>query len=169
MADKGLSQEEIWDDSYLVQSWDDAVEEYKKYHSIAAKGENVEALLEEMRAKESQEVDSVDIDQQMHSVNDNGVDEEDYEPDAPAQATGQSTQASKVAPSEIPQLPNGNSGTTPLTQASVQSMPQALLSTVQDENMRNLMMSWYYAGYYTGYHEGQQKAFGTIQSTSHIG
>lgn len=27
--DKSLSHEEIWDDSALVQSWDDAVEEYK--------------------------------------------------------------------------------------------------------------------------------------------
>lgn len=28
----------------------------------------------------------------------------------------------------------------------------------QDESMKNLMMSWYYAGYYTGLAEGQQKA-----------
>lgn len=26
---KPLTQEEIWDDSALIQSWDDAVEEYK--------------------------------------------------------------------------------------------------------------------------------------------
>jgi hypothetical protein len=30
--------------------------------------------------------------------------------------------------------------------------------TVQDENLKNLMMSWYYAGYYTGLHAGQQQA-----------
>lgn len=28
-ASKPLTQEEIWDDSALVQSWDEAVEEYK--------------------------------------------------------------------------------------------------------------------------------------------
>lgn len=28
-ATKALTQEEIWDDSALVQSWDEAVEEYK--------------------------------------------------------------------------------------------------------------------------------------------
>lgn len=27
--DQALTHEEIWDDSALVQSWDDAVEEYK--------------------------------------------------------------------------------------------------------------------------------------------
>jgi len=29
--------------------------------------------------------------------------------------------------------------------------------TVQDENLKNLMMSWYYAGYYTGLQAGQQQ------------
>jgi hypothetical protein len=31
------------------------------------------------------------------------------------------------------------------------------LLLVQDENMKNIMMSWYYAGYYTGLHAGQQQ------------
>lgn len=32
-----------------------------------------------------------------------------------------------------------------------------LTIAVGDENMKNLLMSWYYAGYYTGLYEGQQK------------
>ena len=32
---------------------------------------------------------------------------------------------------------------------------------VKDEGLKNLMMSWYYAGYYTGLHEGQHQ----VQST----
>lgn len=28
---------------------------------------------------------------------------------------------------------------------------------VKDEALKNLMMSWYYAGYYTGLYEGQQQ------------
>lgn len=31
-----------------------------------------------------------------------------------------------------------------------------MCSAVKDEALRNLMMSWYYAGYYTGLYEGQQ-------------
>lgn len=65
---KDLTQEEIWDDSALIQSWDDAVQEYKVscfpvspsharnavltrglppqlYHSIQARGEDVEEVL----------------------------------------------------------------------------------------------------------------------------
>lgn len=60
MADSGLAQEEVWDDSDLVDSWNEAFAEYKvtspelaslrrhsvlmnvqKYHSIALKGEKV--------------------------------------------------------------------------------------------------------------------------------
>lgn len=29
---------------------------------------------------------------------------------------------------------------------------------VQDEELKNLMMAWYYAGYYTGLYQGQQQA-----------
>jgi len=39
----------------------------------------------------------------------------------------------------------------------------AVLPTIQDEAMRNLMMSWYYAGYYTGIQEGQQRAYAEMQ------
>ena len=68
MPEKALKHEEIWDDSYLVQSWDEALEEYKvslhsiiheiiltlfqKYHSIAAKGEDAEAILDKMEAEQ---------------------------------------------------------------------------------------------------------------------
>ena len=31
-------------------------------------------------------------------------------------------------------------------------------TVVQDENLKKLLMSWYYAGYYTGLFEGQQQA-----------
>ncbi|KAI1630262.1 hypothetical protein EDD37DRAFT_97356 [Exophiala viscosa] len=39
------SQAEIWDDSALIRSWNDAVAEYEYYHSIHAKGEDVEEIL----------------------------------------------------------------------------------------------------------------------------
>lgn len=29
---------------------------------------------------------------------------------------------------------------------------------VRDDNLKKLLMSWYYAGYYTGLFEGQQQA-----------
>ena len=32
-----------------------------------------------------------------------------------------------------------------------------LISLLENEALRNLMISWYFAGYYTGLYEGQQK------------
>ena len=61
MAPSNGSHAEIWDDSALVNSWNDALEEYKvrldsrtkrskaditqKYHSIKARGEDPEEVL----------------------------------------------------------------------------------------------------------------------------
>lgn len=30
---------------------------------------------------------------------------------------------------------------------------------VQNDDLKNLMMSWYYAGYYTGLYEGKQQGY----------
>ncbi|KAL8824092.1 MAG: hypothetical protein Q9170_008254 [Blastenia crenularia] len=51
---KHLSHEEIWDDSALLNSWDEALQEYQLYHSIHVHGENVEDVLRE--AESAQEV-----------------------------------------------------------------------------------------------------------------
>ena len=40
-----LSQAEIWDDSALIRSWNDTVAEYDYYHSIHARGEDVDEVL----------------------------------------------------------------------------------------------------------------------------
>lgn len=47
-----LSQEEIWDDSALVRSWNDAVAEYEYYHSIHARGEDVDEVLRQAERDE---------------------------------------------------------------------------------------------------------------------
>lgn len=40
-----------------------------------------------------------------------------------------------------------------------------VVSASQDENLRNMMMSWYYAGYHTGLYEGQQKVLAQWQES----
>ncbi|QPC60478.1 hypothetical protein HYE67_002709 [Fusarium culmorum] len=41
---ENLTHEEVWDDSALINSWNEALQEYKKYHSIHAKGGSVRDL-----------------------------------------------------------------------------------------------------------------------------
>ncbi|RAL05730.1 uncharacterized protein BO80DRAFT_79594 [Aspergillus ibericus CBS 121593] len=166
-ANKPLTQEEIWDDSALVQSWDEAVEEYKLYHSIQAKGENVEDVLREAEAAEKAQ--AVQDEQPL----DASADHMDADVDVPVVDTAANT----TAPAEIPQVPqvatsqtaggpdrpSGRSGheteqTAGPGSVGAAPMPHPALSQVQDEGLKSLMMAWYYAGYYTGLYEGQQRA-----------
>ncbi|TKX18508.1 hypothetical protein C1H76_9297 [Elsinoe australis] len=153
------SQRETWDDTELVDSWNDALEEYKKYHSIAAKGENIDELVR----KFEEEVKKPSVQGPPAEDLPNGHDDEDeYMPEADGMSTGQVAQ-------EQPGTTTSNLDTHYEPRAQVSSqMPQALLGAVQDENMRNLMMSWYYAGYYTGLLEGQQKAHADISAAPQV-
>lgn len=54
-ATENLSHEEIWDDSALIRSWDDAVKEYEFYHSIHARGEDVDEVLRQAELAELEE------------------------------------------------------------------------------------------------------------------
>ncbi|ETI22111.1 hypothetical protein G647_06183 [Cladophialophora carrionii CBS 160.54] len=51
-ATRTLTQAEIWDDSALIRSWNDALAEYEYYHSIHARGEDVEEILRKAEAGE---------------------------------------------------------------------------------------------------------------------
>ncbi|CRG85470.1 hypothetical protein PISL3812_02526 [Talaromyces islandicus] len=126
-----LSHEEIWDDSALVRSWDDAVEEYKVYHSIHARGEDVEQVLN--RAEEDGLDEPMDTEIATKTTSDVKV----------PLSVGQETQQPEISYSQPP--------------TGAPAMPSALLGQVQDPALKNLMMSWYFAGYYTGLYEGQQQ------------
>ncbi|KAK3631511.1 hypothetical protein LTR56_012265 [Elasticomyces elasticus] len=153
---KGASHAEVWDDSALVNSWNEALEEYKKYHSLAAKGEKVELVLDRV---EKGEVETGDLE----GVNANNS------ADVPVLVNGNSTSSTNSTnrPVEEGSLPTGAQPLT-TTQAmpaasATAAVPQMLLNQVQDDGLKNVMMSWYYAGYYTGLYEGQQKAHAGLQ------
>ncbi|KAF4766014.1 hypothetical protein N7455_005786 [Penicillium solitum] len=144
-----LTHAEVWDDSALVQSWDDAVEEYQHYWSIHAKGEDVEDVLKEAEdtgitpavshgdtegAKAIEDGVTKPADEDVPMTIDNHTSESAPEPSQPV------AHASSAA--STPAMP----------------MPHPIMANIQDESLKNLMMSWYYAGYYTGLHEGQQQA-----------
>ncbi|KAJ5812368.1 hypothetical protein N7474_008669 [Penicillium riverlandense] len=142
---KALTHEEIWDDSALVRSWDEAVEEYQLYHSIHAKGENVEDVLREAEREEADVVDEGDLAED--TLMEGGSDE-------PIPDVLQPAQKSDVPPADEG-VPAASAAATP--PASGMPMPHPALAQVQDEGLKNLMMAWYFAGYYTGLHEGQQQ------------
>ncbi|KAF5537684.1 Survival motor neuron 1 [Fusarium napiforme] len=132
-----LTQEEIWDDSTLIDSWNEALQEYKKYHSIHAKGGSVRELEPQNR------------------------------PEAEAESGSEQPQVTETEEIELEsgtaeqnkEIPSSrNESKEPIASQGTPSFPiQTVLGSVQDESLKKLLMSWYYAGYYTGLYEGQQQ------------
>lgn len=170
---KPLTQEEIWDDSALIQSWDEAVQEYEFYHSIHAKGENIEDVLRHAEASESAAdtdrahegdisplVSNVDGDVQWDG---GGIDEKQPPSIRESEMSHitQATVAATTAPhgQEAAEAASSKMGTNDPGGEFV-NMPQMVLggdTSASSEQLKSLMMSWYFAGYYTGLYEGQQR------------
>ncbi|SPJ74921.1 uncharacterized protein FTOL_04652 [Fusarium torulosum] len=131
------SQEEIWDDSALIDSWNEALNEYKKYHSIHAKGGSLRDLESQTQTAVKTESDS----------------------EQPQAKETDDTELDLKAAEENKETPSShNEAKGPTMPQGLPSFPiQTVLGSVQDENLKKLLMSWYYAGYYTGLYEGQQQ------------
>ncbi|KAF4451379.1 Survival motor neuron-like protein 1 [Fusarium austroafricanum] len=137
-----LTHEEMWDDSALIDSWNEALQEYKVLkhtYSIHAKGGSVREL-------ESQSCVEVEAESESEQPQ---VTETEEETMLKSEAVEQDK--------ENPSSPDESKG--PIASQSLPSFPiQTVLGSVQDESLKKLLMSWYYAGYYTGLYEGQQQA-----------
>lgn len=131
--EQNLSHEEIWDDSALVNSWNEALQEYKKYHSIHSKGGNVDDVLNSNKTEETS--DAKMEDSEITPAKQDEKEEQTSEPQQDAHTDAQQSRPPAAGSAFI---------------------PAPLLGSVRDEGLKKLLMSWYYAGYYTGYYEGQQ-------------
>ncbi|KAK7977553.1 hypothetical protein PG996_003607 [Apiospora saccharicola] len=171
---QNLTHDEVWDDSALVDSWNDALGEYKKYHSIYRHGGNVDDLLKE------DEKATVASDAKVES-NDSGLQESPSAAEQMQVKDGESMRVScdrfdgMEVPAKIRKAWHDNvsdilekNGDEPGESAQTaqpiatptsrpEGIPAPLLGSVQDEGLKKLMMSWYYAGYYTGLYEGQKQ------------
>ncbi|KAF5869862.1 putative survival motor neuron-like protein 1 protein [Botrytis fragariae] len=165
-SQNNVSHAELWDDSTLVDSWNEALQEYEKYHSIHARGEKVEDVL---NAFENQSnglqvclLPTIMIlltfcrEGEINENNGEGVEElleENIVMQSEFEQTNEQTQAGpKVGDKPAPKAAMSGSSS-----SKAPTLPPQLIGQVHDENLKNLLMSWYYAGYYTGLYEGQQQ------------
>ncbi|KEF52844.1 uncharacterized protein A1O9_11261 [Exophiala aquamarina CBS 119918] len=176
-----VSQAEIWDDSALIRSWNDALQEYEYYHSIHARGEDVEEVLRRAEQGELGEPDvAVDAGEwkdvngtaeeeghsaarKSHQTDANSADDnneiEDGEVDESAQVHNE---ADTNHPHGFSQLPQPTA--TPIIgpqlphPTSSSNTTAAKMAPSQDQTLENLKMAYYWAGYYSGLYDGQQKA-----------
>ncbi|KAK4146525.1 uncharacterized protein C8A04DRAFT_25752 [Dichotomopilus funicola] len=140
-SETAATHEEIWDDSALINSWNQALEEYKKYHSIHAKGGTVD------------------------DIPDDGAQRVNAKPETDGKTVGEGQEEEEEEEGELDEtMLTGSSDETSHPANEVQagasapmSGPQMLLGNIQDEELKKLLMSWYYAGYYTGLFEGKQQ------------
>ncbi|KAH7173743.1 uncharacterized protein B0J16DRAFT_350793 [Fusarium flagelliforme] len=134
---ENLTHEEMWDDSALIDSWNEALQEYKKYHSIHAKGGSLRDLEPQSQVEAEPEPKQPQTTETQENVLISERDEEN----------------------KIPSSRNESKEPAPSQSQGVPAFPiQTVLGSVQDESLKKLLMSWYYAGYYTGLYEGQQQA-----------
>ncbi|KAL7918259.1 hypothetical protein ACQKWADRAFT_323937 [Trichoderma austrokoningii] len=132
--------EEVWDDSLLIDSWNQALQEYKKYHSIHASGGSIRDI-KQAEASSSKVDEALTAEESVIEPSTQTQDQHDGLPSKDAAAIDNTERQ-----------PGHNLNSIPSAFPS-----QAILGTVRDENLKKLLMSWYYAGYYTGLFEGQQQ------------
>ncbi|KAF2266608.1 hypothetical protein CC78DRAFT_531414 [Lojkania enalia] len=161
-----LEDKNIWDDTALIKSWDEAVAEYKRYHSIQAEGKRLEEALSEEELKQLRE-DYGDLVGESeprsndtvskNTTNQEQVNEFQEMPNGGGPIEDVTRAVGEPSTSESQEQQSASRAPEPRhDEAPAAVMPQALLGTVQDGNLRNVMMAWYYAGYYTGLQAGQQ-------------
>ncbi|KAM0803251.1 hypothetical protein BDR22DRAFT_840065 [Usnea florida] len=167
---KELSQAEIWDDSALLRSWDDALAEYKFYHSIHARGERVEDAIKDVEAQEPKtRLDENDLrpaaaGMQSNVISSKELEDGELEESESAPHLNRDSTVDFRGPSSVESeqtRPSANSNPA-VERGEKRGMPLAVINDVKDEALKNLMMSWYYAGYYTGLYEGQQQVENTL-------
>ncbi|KAK1075161.1 hypothetical protein LTR74_000567 [Friedmanniomyces endolithicus] len=110
---KKASHAEIWDDSALVTSWNEALAEYKKYHSLAARGEKIEVILDEAENRDGE------LDASEDAVP--GGDLPVHQAPGPSGVTTNGISAATITP------PAANQ-TVPAAAASAAAVPQLLLN-----------------------------------------
>ncbi|OPB46163.1 hypothetical protein A0O28_0062840 [Trichoderma guizhouense] len=158
--------EEVWDDSLLIDSWNQALKEYKKYHSIHAKGGNIRDLGETDASSSNKVTEPLKVDESgSQPVTETKTETEKHveelpSNDADAAMNDSSEQHSSQPGHGLSSIPNAFPSQAILGTDAALTLGKLseLRLTVRDDNLKKLLMSWYYAGYYTGLFEGQQQA-----------
>lgn len=180
----GISHDEIWDDSALIRSWEDAYAEYQFYHSIHARGEDVDEVLRRAEAEDAgRKLDQIDdkleeskaqaesmvvVDDEStgdiaRNANGNETDDdveegelEDEETTTDAvQKTLNEGEAGVSEQIGPPLPPEAVARLAPKVQAVVPE--QSVDANAMNQTLENIKMAYYWAGYYSGLYDGQQQ------------
>jgi len=173
-TNQDISHEEIWDDSALIRSWNDAVAEYEFYHSIHAKGQDVDEVLRRAEMEESDDV----VNEIMVNADGDGeveegeVDDYDKQDHDAAQTTGtlpiEDDVPVQIGPPLPPTIeassaaPTGSAGPAPTAapsgvEAKLPTAAGISAASSADQTLENIKMAYYWAGYYSGLYDAQRQ------------
>ncbi|KAJ5095231.1 hypothetical protein N7532_007522 [Penicillium argentinense] len=159
--------EPMWDDDGIAASWDSVYQEYQRYHSIAARGENVEEVLRKAQEAETAQQDDTE---QHDQAEDEVTDETDKAELEHALQTVESE--TEYEPQDIrvppgPKLPAGSSKEAPImvdTPSTVTSeygyttlQKHLSLTPEPHEDDIRITASYRFLGYYTALDQARQK------------
>ncbi|KAG2186965.1 hypothetical protein INT44_003193 [Umbelopsis vinacea] len=166
---------DAWDDTALIEAWDDAVKEYQTYHSTTAADDPPFSK----KAAAPKPAKAVAISQQppplkaypvctsqQKKARTYTVGYTDQESRAstrndttPVRTDEADTNASWYQyPNYWPQQPyDSNASSAPPPPPPPPMSHPSTNAPGEDEALSNLMMAWYYSGYYTGYYQAMRK------------
>ncbi|KAG5520167.1 hypothetical protein PMAC_001244 [Pneumocystis sp. 'macacae'] len=132
--DETLSHEQIWDDSTLIAAWEATVNEYKTYHS-QIDNDNDDPEIQFPHIPDSNSQSCIGIESSKENLN-------EFHSDGifDIQKEIETEDSQKKLVDEL------------MNSASI-ALPFQIFNN--DQPLKDLLMSWYYAGYYTGYYMGQ--------------
>ncbi|EEB08728.1 SMN family protein Smn1 [Schizosaccharomyces japonicus yFS275] len=147
------TNKEVWDDSDLRRSYELALEEYNKYHSLQAAGAGKKSPTEV--TEDNTELADVSVTNSPEKAEEGEIEDGEVGDFSESRGTEKSQNAEKVTSSPT-NLPGGNPEPGSVGALPTPPPPLPLQGLSYDEAYRNLLMSWYYAGYYAGYVQGIQ-------------
>ncbi|POS77783.1 hypothetical protein DHEL01_v203829 [Diaporthe helianthi] len=177
-----MADDDVWDDSALIRSWDEALDEYKpsgqesdtlqtgpkSFLSFFSQAEPAQ-LTRRRRYSQDAKPETSGTHHQPETVSSSAALtlDQNTPSNQPAQqqperiAAGSTDDASKDGMNDGVASGSGDDryageGLGESAAEGNMAPPQFLMGSVQDEGLKRLLMSWYYAGYYTGLYEGRQ-------------
>ncbi|ERF71186.1 hypothetical protein EPUS_06015 [Endocarpon pusillum Z07020] len=150
-----LTQDEVWDDSALLKSWQDALDEYQFYHSIHAKGENVEDVLRQAESDDAAKNEDVVPAQSFNDPPSSDSALEDGEVDEHDTMTFSKKDTGQSGDNEPVRFAEAQNIEPPPTEKIAGS---ALASMDQDQILENIKMAYWWAGYYSALYDAKRTA-----------
>ncbi|CAM0141442.1 hypothetical protein VKS41_003849 [Umbelopsis sp. WA50703] len=169
---------DAWDDTALIEAWDEAVKEYQTYHSASApddppfsnKPAKLDSTFHESRQQENRQDRKRVAPKVAKEINGPSANKKARRVKTPAakpELRQEEHTATEEAQSErhhsdwnqnywAYQSYQDNIGSS-IPPPPPPNPPQASAAAGEDEALSNLMMAWYYSGYYTGYYQAMRR------------